>query len=146
VVLRQEQRETDVEDTKPSRQLRVCGITAAGTDPTTMPLSDESRVAAQPLLKDCDISTPDALRKEEVEIDALRALEDGSESGSEFEALKLQRRPGFWTRLRMSIRRRRHVESQRFGSERHHPGEPKSRRRRKRSCCLLVILVIGFFL
>jgi len=125
------------------------GITAAGTKPTkptTMAISDESRVAAQYLLQDYDISTPDALRKQEVEIDVLRTLEDGAESGSEFEPLELQRRPGFWTRLQMSVRRRRRVESQRFGSERFNQGEPKTRRRRKRTCCLLVMVLIGFFL
>jgi hypothetical protein len=70
----------------------------------TSPASDHSEpLSTRPLLQDFDSDIPQ--KKEQLNV-SLRALEDGDDSGSEFEYLRRQRRPGFWRRLRMSTRRR----------------------------------------
>jgi hypothetical protein len=107
---------------------------AAGMTP-----SDESQIASQPLLRDTEIWTPDALEKEQDDA-FLRALEDGSDSGSEFAALGLQRRPGFWTRLRTSMRRRRNVG---FRSAGFHGGEQsRGNQKKRRRCCVVTVLIV----
>jgi hypothetical protein len=98
--------------------------------------------SAQPLLHDFDISKKDQFTV------SPRSLEDGDDSRSELEALRVQRRSGFWRRLRMSMRRRRHgtadedgIESVRLGGEEMKKKTQKLRWR-KRSCLALPVLII----
>jgi hypothetical protein len=74
----------------------------------TSPASDHSESAsAQSLLQDFDLP-----QKKNQSTVSLPSLEDGEETGCEFEHLRLRRRQGLWTRLRMSMRKRRNGEAQ----------------------------------
>jgi hypothetical protein len=97
-------------------------------------------LSAQPLLLDFYLDESGGKGRLSI---SLQSLENGEGSGSEFESLRLQRRPGFWRRLRMSVRRRRDGAAEDVKSLQQNGDEkrrPQKRTWRKKACVVVSVL------
>jgi hypothetical protein len=109
----------------------------------TMASEHPESPSAQPLLRNFDIDID--TQREGRKTVSLRSLEDGEESGDEFE--QLNKRPGFWQRLRMSIRRR-NGELVKRDDDRLRVGREEKRglkryRWRKRLCLVIPVVILS---
>lgn len=106
----------------------------------------ESPQSAQPLLHNFE-----AVQNKNLSDPSLQSFENGEDSGLDFEVLGLQKRPSFWQRLRMSMRRRyNRVEDDgeciREASQSVRSEEKKIQifRRRKRCCLTIPVVILSF--